>query len=93
MLFLLKMLWNDGKERKPVFVFNNCVCDAQIFCGITMSAALVSARQINTTDIVYKAKQLLATKPSNLSLKTNFNNLATEKAFGDFFVNLAESLC
>lgn len=58
-----------------------------------MSAALVSARQINTTYIVYKAKQLLATKPSNLSLKTDFNNLATEKAFGDFFVNLAESLC
>ena len=46
-----------------------------------MSAGLVSARQINTTDIVYEAKQLLATKPSNLSLKTDFNNLATEEAF------------
>jgi len=53
----------------------------------------VSARQINTTDIVCKAKQLLTTKPSNLSLKTDFNNLTTERAFDDFFVNLAESLC
>ena len=53
----------------------------------------VSARQINTTDIIQGKTQLLATKPSNLRLKTDFNNLVTERAFDDFFVNLAESLC
>ena len=41
----------------------------------------VSARQINTTDIIQGKTQLLTTKPSNLRLKTDFNNLVTERAF------------